>query len=195
MTKLKKPLKSKTRFSEFSIDEIDEFLTSGDDADELADLEKGLSIDEHGLDESCQMQPELFYQVSKRLALQTSRRDAAKQYLSEVEAIADKEIRERFNEGKDKAKPTEREIEARKIRHPQVKEAQRQLLKLNYSMAQLTALKDSYQQRSYVLKSMIELFLSNYYGEISATGNERDIKERKAHTAKKAMNEMRRGMK
>lgn len=194
MVKPKKKIKAKkeaAEFPQFNLRHVDENLLDSDIEELLSELEENLMIDEHGLDEACQTHPELYYRVSKHLALQISRRDAAKQHLMEVEAIADKEIRSQNSE----VKLTEREIDSRKIRHPAVRDAHRNLLRLTHQAAQLTALKESYQQRSYVLKSMIELYLSNYFSEISVSGSERDVKESKAISARKAMSDMRRGKK
>lgn len=133
----------------------------------ISDLEEGLAIDEDALEESCIRQPELFYRVAKELALQTSRRDAANQMVKEAEAKADGQIRHDAQVAEEKI--TEKEIESQKRLHRDVKSAIEYALLIGENVGQLGALKEAYQQRGYVLKGLIELHVTGYFGDPSNT--------------------------
>lgn len=141
-----------------------------DDLRDLDELEKGLKIDEHALDEALQQQPDLFYRVSKTLAMLTSRRDAMKQEKETVEAQADLTIRRKHARDKDKA--TEGSIRAEIRLDREVIEVGNELLELANLVAQFAALKEAFQQRSYVLKDLVNLYTANYFGD-SAGGSSR----------------------
>jgi hypothetical protein len=128
----------------------------------LVDLENGLRIDEHALDEALVQQPDLFYRVSKQLALLISRRDAKKQELAEEEAKADAETRETALKRKDKV--TEAEVKSMTRLDPGVIKVSGELLHFSRLVGELSALKEAFQQRSYVLKDLVGLYVAGYYG-------------------------------
>jgi hypothetical protein len=156
----------------------------------LEELEKGLRIDPDALDEALQDQPQSFYAVSKELVLLLSRRDAAKQALQIVEAEVDAEIRRSLS--KEEKRVTEKEIETRRVVHKDVQQASDELLELNKQAAQYQALKEAFQQRSYVLKDLVGLALSNYYGEVAVSSYDRRYGQAtRDATAEKARTDMR----
>lgn len=136
----------------------------------LQDLEPGLLIDENRLEQACARHPDLFYRVSKRLTHEISLRDMAKEQLANVEAETDARIREEAAEDEDAKKLTEKEIESRKRLDSAVKKWRDQYLAYSHSVAQWTALKDAFLQRSYMLKSLGELYVANYYSDTSTGG-------------------------
>jgi hypothetical protein len=110
--------------------------------------------------------------VSKQLALEQSLRDAAKTDLAEAEAKADADIRHHFEVMDEKA--TEGKVNGA-VRLSKSVIASTQLLhKRNLKVGQWTALKEAYVQRSYMLKSMIDLAQMNYYSEPTGTRSVRD---------------------
>lgn len=134
-----------------------------DNADpSIEDLETGLRIDEHALDDALVQHPDLFYRVSKQLALLTSQRDAKKQELAEQEAKADGDIRETASKHKDKV--TETEVKNMIRLDADVSRVLHELLDLNRQVGSWTALKEAFQARSYVLKDLVNLYIANYYG-------------------------------
>lgn len=154
-------------------------------------LEGGLPIDEHALDEALQQQPELFYQVSKMLALQVSRRDAAKQQVAEVEAAIDTELRNDAKKAEEKI--SEKQLEALKIQDPEVKVAYREYLELCQTVGLLTALEKAYQQRSYVLKDLVTLYVANYFGDGSNRSSRNNAASEISHAdTRRALNDERR---
>lgn len=135
---------------------------------ELEELEPGLLIDENRLEQACSRHPDLFYRVSKRLAAEISYRDSLKEDLATTEAEVDAEIRQEAAE--QEAKTTEKEIESRKRTDKRVEKARNQLLDANLAVGQWAALKDAFTQRSYMLKTLGELYVSNYYSDTSSVG-------------------------
>ena len=132
----------------------------------IEELEQGLPIDEHDLNGALLRQPDLLYKVSKELTLQTSRRDAAKQMLAEVEAEVDAAIRHDAQVNDEKI--TEKEVASQKILDKDVQDAEKELLRLSLAVGQLGALKEAYQQRSYALRGLIDLYVANYFGDASS---------------------------
>ncbi len=142
----------------------------------LADLEKGLQIDEHALNECLIEQPQIYWQVAKQHAISVSERDAAKQNLAEVEAEVDLEIRQEAAR-LDAKGPTEKAIECGKRLDKRVIKAVDELQKLNHEVNLFAALKDAFQSRGYVLKDLTQLFIANYYSESSQDNAQRSMKD------------------
>jgi hypothetical protein len=168
-------------------------LTKTDDdeprQDTVADLEEALAIDEHALDEALIRQPDAFYRVSKMLAIMASRRDAAKQALQEEEAYADERARSSIPDGE---KVTETSIKSLVRLDKQVLTANDKLLKLSRETALLQALKEAFQQRSYVMKDLVSLYVANYFGDASGGRSENSLRTRRAEENRTAMAEERR---
>lgn len=163
---------------------------AAEDFDDLEDLENELRIDEHALEESLRDQPHHFYRVSKALALEISRRDAAKQALADAEAEADLAFRKdavenerKFNEG---------EVRATVQTDGGVVRARDRLNALAESVGKLSALKEAFQQRSYALKDLAGLYIANYYTASEHNTAERGMRDAAASSARRAMNEARR---
>lgn len=177
----------------FNIKQVDAVLEDDEITSFLSEHEGNLAVDENALDEALQGQVFSFYEVSKRLSLQISRRDAAKQHLQTVESRVDRRIRKRIAEGTDKAdkRLTEKGVESERNTHVDVVEARDLLLRLNHGVGVLTALKDAFQQRSYVLKELAQLFIANYYGDASLGASDRQVTEHKANIARRQMSEER----
>ena len=137
------------------------------------ELEAALSIDKNNLDEALLAQPDTYYRVSEALVLVASQRDAAKQALTETEAEIDQQLRVKARTND--LKLTETDIQSQKNIHPDVKSARFKLNELNTKLGKLEALKEAFQQRSYVLKELVALYTANYFGDVmtsSATRNQ-----------------------
>jgi hypothetical protein len=161
------------------------------DDSQLAELEQGLLIDENALDEAIERQPDYFHRVSKRLALLISRRDAAKQFLEDEEARIDTNLRHLAKKNDDKL--TESEIKAQIRLQPEIKLARKEHHRLSESVGIYTALEKSFQQRSYALGHLVDLYISGYFGNLTHSGNSRGMKEHSGEQARRAMNELRKG--
>lgn len=157
----------------------------------LVQLEEGLQIDEYALDDALVTQPDSFYRVSKQLALLISRRDAKKQELAEEEAKADAELRETAVKHKDKVTETEVKNMIRLDRD--VQKVSTEFLDLNREVGELTALKEAYQQRSYVLKDLVQLYIANYYTNADgSSSSSRALRDHKAGRVREELNVRRR---
>ncbi len=160
----------------------------------LTDLQPGLRINEHELDKECQRHPELFQAVADALTFALSRRDEAKAILAEVEAAVELDMRKQGGSEKRRSeKPTNPEVAAMVCIDQRVRDAKRQHLRLAHEAARLAALKESFEQRSYQLKQMTQLYLASYFGDISETGSTSQMKTVRSEYVKKELNKMRRG--
>lgn len=149
----------------------------------LAQLESKLKIDEHALDEALRDNPDLFYQVSQRLALAISARDEAKLILEETEAEAAMELRKEAEANDEKF--TDKSVEAQVKLDKEVQKTARRFADYKSEAAKWTVLKEAYEQRSYALNKLVDLYLANYYGNFEKTGG--DYKNVKAKEVKEEL--------
>ena len=130
----------------------------------IEDLEQGLKIDEHALEHELKEHADTFYKVSSQLVMAISRRDEAKQAMEECEAKVDMELR------KDAALSEERVTDtaiAKQLKSDsRVKAANSNFLKLKNEAARWETLKESFQQRSYALSKLVDLYIANYYSDL-----------------------------
>jgi len=157
--------------------------------DDILELEGALGIDEFELNVELAKHAELFYRVSKALALTISQRDAAKQALQDLEARVELDVREAA--AQDDRKINNDEVRAMVVVDPQVRKARGALAYLSESVGALGALKEAFQQRSYALKDLSELYVANYYGASPENAGRR-VSNRAGAEARKAMAEVRR---
>jgi hypothetical protein len=152
-----------------------------------ADLEKLLRIDRNALDEACIIQPDAFYRVAKRLALAISQRDQASMRLKETEAEVDGDIRHEAAVHDEKV--TDKAVEARKRIDKKVLDAQDAYHEISNEVGRLTALKEAFQQRSTMIKAMIELHITGYYSDPSRSSS--DARDMVADRAKRRLQNLR----
>lgn len=158
-----------------------------DDNAIFADLETGLQIDRNNLDEIVEQHPSLYYEVSKRMAMLVSQRDAAKQYIKEIEGHVYLNIRNKARA--DGEKITENELAALQVTNKEVIKAHDTYAELSGEVGKWGALKDAYEQRSYAIKDEVQLYLANYYSEVSDAGPK--MRRSYADDAKQAIGEER----
>ena len=132
---------------------------------QISEFREGLMIDEHALDRALVSGPQLFHDVCDAVALAISRRDAAKDELKVVEAEVDKTIRAVYADDETKKKPSETQVANEVLLHRDVRDARKTLLRLQEEVERLTAMKESYNQRSYAVKDLVSLHLAAYFGE------------------------------
>lgn len=128
----------------------------------IEELKGLLQIDKNNLDEAVQRQPVLYYMVAQKHALALSQRDEAYDRIKTVDAELSLDLREDF--GEKGIKFTEGTIQAAILDHPDHKAAVKDHNHLKYVCDELLALKESYSQRSYMLRELVELYVSGYYG-------------------------------
>jgi hypothetical protein len=171
---------------------IGTFYNPDDDKITLETFDGCLRIDEHALEEAVQEQPDLMFRVSRKLALQISRRDAAKTYLATVEAQVDAWLRRGARNSE--VKLTEGDVKAQIRVNSNVVRATDQLLRMEHSVREWQALKESVVARGHALREMVTLCSLNYWADPSKGAGVRGMKDRDADTARRAMNRQRRGV-
>lgn len=150
-----------------------------------------LQIDKNALDEELLRQPQLFFEASEAYANTVSLRDEAKEKLNLVDASLSKKIRMSWDEDKEKIaewKVTER------IRHKgRHKRARHRYLVLKQQADIALALKEAFQQRSYVLKDLASLWVAGYYTTASVRGGTaEDVRNAAAGRNRRRMKDSRR---
>ncbi len=120
-------------------------------------LEAQLAIDEQQLDRALSQQAQLYYEVTRETALACSRRDDLKAQLSAVYATLDAGIRAASSD----------KITEGKVKNTVEIDATYQAAQASYLEAKLEAelwsgLRESWHQRSYMLREMATLVVSGY---------------------------------
>jgi len=127
----------------------------------LEEYDGVLAIDKNDLDEELIRQSEIFNRISQDEIDAIDKRDQTKDTLGIVEADLDLKIREDFE--KREKKSTETIILSKVTVHRKRIEAREHYRKACKRVNQLTALKDSFQQRSYMLNKLVDLFIAGYF--------------------------------
>lgn len=164
-----------------------------EDDDDLEDFislhEDDIQIDENDLNGCLTRQSSSYYEVSKRLALETSRRDAAKINLKETESRADLALRSQAKQTG--TKMTETELASRRQVDDDVMEAEALLRKCTERMRALEALEKSFSQRVFILRDLCQLWIASYYGDSGDGITESAVKSVKAEQNKKVLQKKR----
>jgi hypothetical protein len=147
---------------------------------------KFLRIDRDGLDECLMEQPEVYHHVSEAFAAAAARRDKIKLDYEEAEATEDARIRlEALNS---QTKLTESMVERTFKRNAQLQKMQRLLLSARAEAERWKALKEGFEQRSFMLRELVSLTISQSYD----LGLERGaVKDRAASIRRQAGEERR----
>lgn len=153
-------------------------LRGPDIEQQVRDLSEGLRIDQHALDEALIRNGQVFHDVADACALALSRRDAANDEIKQTEAEVDRLIRQAIADGKEPKIP-EDGIKRAIVLHKDVIAARARLRIRDEELNRLTALKESYHQRSYAIKDLVSLHLASYFGTTGKTLR-RDVDEQGA---------------
>jgi hypothetical protein len=122
---------------------------------DLNKLRVGLEIrvDGEDLDDCLIEQPDLFYQTASGYEHAVAERDSAKLELEEATAEADLQLRRKAYDNDEKI--TETALGHRIAVLPKIKEAQRSFLDAKAKVGEWSALKEAFQQRSYMLREIV----------------------------------------
>ena len=132
-----------------------------------------LEINKHGLDDELIKQPSLFFQVGEEYSIAVAERDACKEELATVDAELDGRIRAKLAQkrsGEKGDKVTEAMVKNGIQVHPSHAAAFDTYILAKTRADILQSLKDSFQQRSYMLRELASLYVSSYYDESSVKG-------------------------
>lgn len=134
----------------------------------IEELKKSLPIDKFALDDELTQQPSLFQSVAEAYVEAAADRDRLKEELAVIDAQLDSEAR--FEQGD--LKYTEQIIKnavQTDIRH---RGAFERYLKARIKAEELGALKESFAQRAYLIRDLIQLHITGYFHETSVKGGE-----------------------
>jgi hypothetical protein len=121
-------------------------------ANRASELRDKLRIDDDDIDRCLIEQPEYFYIAAEMVAQATGRRDTLKLQRDELLAELDQMLRKKAEE--DEEKLTETALNNRLKTLPKIKEANRAYIEACRIVDEAAAMKDSYQQRSYMLREL-----------------------------------------
>ena len=121
-------------------------------ANRAAELRQKLRIDEDNIDRCLVEQPEYFYMAAEAVALAIANRDTLKLQLAELTAELDLDLRRQFAANEEKYSETSLSNRLKTL--PRIQTAHRAYLDASRLADEAEALKDSYQQRSYMLREL-----------------------------------------
>lgn len=153
--------------------------------DRIAELEKVAGVDKHALDDNLEEQPDLFYRVSKACAIANSQADIAKMNIDELTARLDGTYREDFAKAGEKV--TDTAVKQAIANDPEIRQATTDWLEKREIAARWMALKDTYVQRSYVMKELVTLYTVGYFSDAvggKARNQQSDVRENQAKSAR-----------
>lgn len=128
-----------------------------------------LAIDKAALDDEIIQQPSLFFRVCEEYVVAAAERDALKEQLSYVDAQLDAEVRRRLE--REDAKATEAMVKAQVQTHGDHEAAFTEFVEAKKKADVLSALKEAFHMRGYMLRDLASLTIANYYGETSIKGH------------------------
>ena len=127
----------------------------------LAELKEQLAIDKSVLDDEVIRQPVLFFTVSEQLTDAIAERDGAKEELTAVDATLYDTWRRKLS--KVHARVTEGLVTNAVATSPEHEKAFSAYLDAKTRADKLLALKEAFQQRSYMIRDLVALYSANYY--------------------------------
>lgn len=136
----------------------------------IAELQLKLAIDKTVLDDEVIKQPVLFYTISEALTDAFALRDGAKEELASVDAEMDSVWRSKLAKIHDKV--TEKMVQNSVQCSSAHEKAFDEYLKAKTYADKLLALKEAFQQRSYMLRDLVSLYSANYYETSSIRPNQ-----------------------
>lgn len=156
---------------------------------EFADLRAGLIIDRNSLDEDMVRQPVLFQEVSERFVFAQSEAIGAKEKLAGVDATLAHELRTRWNNAGEKY--TETKLGDAVQGEPKHIVGYDYWSALARRAAYLGALKESYDQRSKMLRELGQLFVVGYFSRATSGSGKRDMDTSLAAAGREGMRKLR----
>lgn len=141
----------------------------------LGQLREELSINKNALDDCLMEQPDLYYHVAEGYTLAVAARDAAKLDLEQTMAEKAEEIRERAL--RDDEKITETAITRKLATDPEVAGLEEHLLELRGTADKWQALKEAFQQRSFMLRELVQMLVARLSAGSLERGADRALQD------------------
>lgn len=142
--------------------------------DELEELASYLRIDPHDIDGELVRKGEIVWRVGRNAALAGADRDAAKDFVAQVEA--DVLLIEREFALKHNAKASVAEVQAYVSTNKKVLEAKKDYIYFRRVAAEYDALLDAFTKRSFALNKLADMKVAEYYNHDTAHTDKRDAR-------------------
>ena len=156
---------------------------------EFSHLREKLLIDKNDLDSAMIEQPVLFQEVSERYVLAQSEAISAKEKLAGVDALLAHELRTKWNISGEKY--TETKLGDAVQGEPKHIVGYDHWSALARRAAYLGALKESYDQRSKMLRELGQLFVVGYFSRATSGAGKRDVDAAQAAAGREGMRKLR----
>jgi hypothetical protein len=124
----------------------------------IEELKQYLTINKHQLDDELIEQASVFYKVSELSTEAAAKRDAEKEYLATIAAEIEQNVRTRLGD-----KATEGKVKSLVILEKEHRDATSNYLTTKAEADKLQALKEAFHQRGYMLRDLVQLYISNYF--------------------------------
>ena len=152
-----------------------------------------LKINKHDLDGCIEQQAVLFNEIAVALANAVSVRDNLKKDYEEMQAEVAADLRqEALQDGK---KMTDKAVTEAVGEDKHVKQAYKDFLDSKQQVDLWTALKESYLQRSYMIKELAQLYIAGYFADQTFIATEVVVEELKVEESRRASASKRRPLK
>lgn len=142
---------------------------------EILELERKLAIDEFDLGSCLREQAGLYYHVARAHADATAQVDTLKLEISQLQATLDKDVREKA--AKKSEKLTEGAVANRIKADEDMQDLQAKLLDATKQAARWGALREGYQQRSYMLRQLVDLAVREAFEQGEADRADRKVRQ------------------
>lgn len=149
----------------------------------LEQAEELLLINKHELDDDCVTQSSIFHSIGDQFLTAKSIRDKSKKNLAEVDAVIAKELR--LDADTKGTKLSEAKLLELIILDNRHKEAFAVWAEDNLIMERWENMKDSFTQRSFMLKEVCGLYYTNYYVRESININRAAVEKEAENVIKK----------
>lgn len=142
-----------------------------------------LAIDKFNLDGCIERQAGLFNEIAVSLAEAISQRDFLKKDYEDVQAEVAAEVRHEAKQ--DSRKMTDKAVTECVAEDKDVKQAHTDFLDAKRSVDLWAALKESFMQRSYMIKELAQLYIAGYFADKTFASAEHVGEELTAQDARK----------
>lgn len=128
-----------------------------------------LAIDKADLDSCLIEQPESYHHISQAFAQAVADRDATKLDLEELQAKLGQDLRTKAIKNDEKL--TEGSLQQQLTAMPNVQKLQREFLEKRHKADSWQALKEAFQQRSFMLRELVALYIAQRHDTAMENGS------------------------
>jgi hypothetical protein len=156
------------------------------------ELEGGIRIDKHALDDMWQNHPDLFHRVAKQQVWWNSEADRLKSDLERAKGEKYNDLRQaavKKGETLGKGGMTEAAFNSEVANDKGIIKLSQEMLEARREANRWLALKESYEQRKWALQGLVSLYISGYYADTTGEKSTRQITQHHASDAAEARTE------